>query len=257
MRIVSCNCSNTEIVWALGCADLLVGVDDHSDYPPEVTEPLPKVGRDLDVEVEKVAALEPDLVLASNTVPGHERVLADLEAAGLRFYGPETITLADVYADIRHIARLIGVPERGERLVADMQSQMPPVEPSGERPTVLVHWWMKPVIAPGRQSWVTELIELAGGRNPIGSLDVKSIPIADEEMAALDPDVISISWCGMDPSRYRPERVTENQVWKNVAAVRNGRVVSIPEAYLGRPGPRLVEGYRALREVIQLAQADR
>ena len=75
MRIVSLACSNTEIVWALGRADLLVGVDDHSDWPEEVVGPLPKVGPDLEIDVDKVAALEPDLVLATLTVPGHEKVV--------------------------------------------------------------------------------------------------------------------------------------------------------------------------------------
>lgn len=253
MRIVSCNCSNTEIVWALGCADQLVGVDDHSDWPPEVVAGLPRVGRDLDIDVEKVAALQPDLVLASNTVPGHERVLADLQAAGLPFYGPETITLEDVYTDIRHIAGLLGVPERGERLVEQMHAEMEAVPAPPNRPSVLVHWWMKPVISPGGQSWVTEMVELAGGRNPLATLPVKSIPMTDEEMARLDPDVVVVSWCGMAPERYRPERVTGNPMWRDVTAVREGRVVCIPEAYLGRPGPRLVNGYRQLRRVIESA----
>src|SRR5262245_32085204 len=69
VRVVSLTCSNTEIVCALGLADCLVGVDNHSDYPVEVVTRLPRVGPDLDIDVERVAALEPDLVLASLTVP--------------------------------------------------------------------------------------------------------------------------------------------------------------------------------------------
>ena len=88
MRIVSLACSNTEIVCALGCADLLVGVDDHSDFPTDVVGPLPKVGPDLDIDVERVAALEPDLVLATLTVPGHEKIVEQLEIAGLPYIAP-------------------------------------------------------------------------------------------------------------------------------------------------------------------------
>ncbi|MBT3326654.1 MAG: ABC transporter substrate-binding protein, partial [Gemmatimonadales bacterium] len=83
MRIVSLACSNTEIVCALGCAHMLVGVDDHSDFPVDVVAALPKVGPDLDIDVDKVATLKPDLVLATLTVPGHEQVVARLEEAGL------------------------------------------------------------------------------------------------------------------------------------------------------------------------------
>ncbi len=78
MRIVSLTCSNTEIVCALGCAEWLVGVDNHSDYPSEVVSKLPRVGPDLGVRIADVAALEPDWVLASLTVPGHEKVIEGL-----------------------------------------------------------------------------------------------------------------------------------------------------------------------------------
>src|SRR5258706_2399073 len=79
VRVVSLTCSNTEIVCALGLAECLVGVDNHSDYPVDVVTPLPRVGPDLDIDVDRVRALEPDLVLASLTVPGHERIVAELE----------------------------------------------------------------------------------------------------------------------------------------------------------------------------------
>jgi iron complex transport system substrate-binding protein len=79
LRIVSLTCSNTEIVCGLGCAHMLVGVDDHSDHPAEVVASLPRVGPDLQIDVERVASLRPDLVLASLTVPGHEQVVASLQ----------------------------------------------------------------------------------------------------------------------------------------------------------------------------------
>ena len=83
MRVVSLVCSNTEIVAALGCGHLLVGVDSSSDHPAELVGRLPRVGKDLDVDPARVAALRPDLVLASLTVPGHERVVARLAEAKL------------------------------------------------------------------------------------------------------------------------------------------------------------------------------
>ncbi|MEE2777527.1 MAG: helical backbone metal receptor, partial [Acidobacteriota bacterium] len=92
MRVVSTACSNTEIVCALGLEELLVGVDDHSDYPADVVAELPRVGPDLGVDVEKVVALEPDLVLASLTVPGHEEVVQSLREAGLNVLAPEPVS---------------------------------------------------------------------------------------------------------------------------------------------------------------------
>lgn len=255
MRVVSLNCSNTEIVCALGCAGRLVGVDTDSDHPADVVAALPRVGRDLDIDIQKVQALAPDLVLGSDTVPGHDKVLARLAASGLRFYAPETITLEDVYADIREIGGRLGVVDRAETLVSAMRAAMPPVAAGVDAPRVLIEWWPKPPIAAGRRSWVHDLIELAGGRNALGDRDVKSTPLEDDEIAAIDPQAVVISWCGVPREKYRPREVYKRVAWQNVAAVRDREVHCVAEACLGRPGPRVVEGYGALRGIIERLRA--
>jgi iron complex transport system substrate-binding protein len=254
MRVVSLACSNTEIVHALGCGELLVGVDDHSDFPESLLARLPRVGPDLDPDLDKVAALKPDLVLATLTVPGHERVVEGLCARGLPFIAPEPVSVEDVFADVRAIAVRLGVAERGERLVADMRRELEtaptPHATSDTGPSVLVQWWPKPVIAPGRLSWVTDQLRAAGARNPLGGESVKSRPMEDEEVRALAPDAFVIAWCGVRPEKYRPDVVYRNPAWAELPAIREGRVFCVPEAYLGRPGPRLVDGVRALREIV-------
>lgn len=269
MRIVSLACSNTEIVCALGCEHMLVGVDDHSDYPPDVVDPLPKVGPDLDIDVDKVAALDPDLVLATLTVPGHEKVVERLEAAGLPYIAPEPVSLEDVYRDIRDIAGRLGVPDRAETLVREMCAELGTGGGNGSRddgegpsdgraaaddderrPTILIQWWPKPVITPGKQSWATDVIRAAGGRAVLAGEDVKSRPMTDEEVAEQAPDAVVLSWCGVHPSKYRPDVVLRNEAWSDLPFVRDGRVFCIGEPYLGRPGPRLVEGVRRMREVV-------
>ena len=247
--MVSLTCSNTEIVCALGRGADLVGLDDHSDHPPEVVDALPRVGPDLQIDVAKVAALAPDLVLASLTVPGHERVVEAIDAAGLPWIAPDPESLDDVYRDITDIALRLEVPERGAALVAHMRAELVAV-PAIERPGVLVEWWPKPVIAPGRRSWVTDLLHLAGGRNPLADHEVLSTPVTDEQVVALDPDAVVVCWCGVPFHRYRPDVVRRRAAWASVRALRHDRVHCIPEAWLGRPGPRLVEGYHALRQVI-------
>ena len=250
MRVVSLTCSNTEIVCALGCADQLVGVDDHSDFLVDVVRALPRVGPDLQIDPEKVAALEPDLVLASLTVPGHERVVASLDARGLPWIAPEPVSLEDVYRDVAEIAGHLGVEDRADALISEMRAAMPAVR-TDERPSILLEWWPKPVIVPGRQSWVTDLIELAGGRNPLTDDDCKSRPVTDDEVAAWAPDAAVICWCGVPFERYRVDVVERREAWAAIPALVNGQVHRIPEAHLGRPGPRLVHGYRDLRRVIQ------
>jgi len=250
MRIFSHTCSNTEIVCALGAGELLVGVDADSDYPPEVVAKLPRPGRDLDLEVEAVLALEPELVLTSLTVPGHERVVEELHNAGLQTLVCDPQSLDDVYGDIRRIAATIGMPTRGDQLVAGMEAAMPRIEPQGRRPSVLVEWWPKPVIAPARRSWVTDLITRAGGTNPWGEQDVKSVPLENDQVLEAAPDVIAMSWCGVKVENYREDVVRRRPGWEAVPAVAAGRIHAISEAHLGRPGPRLVTGYRQLREAI-------
>lgn len=257
MRIVSLTCSNTEIVTSLGLADALVGVDDHSDWPAPVVAKLARVGPDLQIDLDAVEALRPDIVLASLTVPGHETVVEGLEGRGIPHLAPVTATLDDVYRDIDAIARALGVPERGAAVVSHMRSALAGdrVATPHEPPGILVQWWPRPVIAPGSESWASEVIRAAGGRNVLEHEAVKSRPLEDEEVAALAPDAIIISWCGVKPSNYRSDVVYRNPAFQQMPAVRDRRVFQVAEAFLGRPGPRLVEGVRAVRQVVETVLA--
>jgi iron complex transport system substrate-binding protein len=251
MRVFSHTCSNTEIVCALGCGHWLVGIDTDSDFPPEIVTPLPKLGRDLDLDVAGVAALKPDLVLTSLTVPGHERIVDALRALNLDVQVSDPQSLDDIFDDIRRVAAALDVPERGEALVIEMQAAMPSIEPVGKRPKVLIEWWPKPVIVPTRRSWATDLIERAGGINPWMTIDAKSTPLTDAQVLEAAPDAVVMSWCGVREQHYRAEIVRRRPGWNDVPAVRHDRIVPITEAFLGRPGPRVVAGYRALRQLIE------
>ena len=254
MRVVSLACSNTEIVCALGCAEMLVGVDSHSDRPEEVVSPLPKLGPDLEIDIAAVAALKPDLVLASLTVPGHEEVIAGLEGAGLPYLAPEPVNLEDVYGNVLTIAQYLNVPERGERLAQEMRSKLSALPVENPKPKLLVQWWPKPVIAPGQLSWVTDLIHAAGAQNPLSAEEVKSRPLTDEEVASINPDAILLSWCGVAPEKVRPDVIYRNPAWQAVNALERGHVYCVPEADLGRPGPGLVQGFQSLRKIVEEVQ---
>lgn len=256
MRVVSLTCSNTEIACALGCAELLVGCDDHSDHPAEVVGGLPRVGKDLDVDADRVAALRPDLVLASLTVPGHERVVERLLAHKLNLLVLAPTSVADVARDIRQVGGALGVQARGEALAAELEAALqPPPDDGRPRPKLLVEWWPKPCIAAGRLSWVQDLLEAAGADNALDR-DVESAPLERAEAAALAPDAVVISWCGVPRRNYRPEVVLRRPEWAAVPAVVRQQVHPISEAYLGRPGPRLVEGLARLRAVVAACRAE-
>ncbi|HET8881827.1 MAG TPA: helical backbone metal receptor [Solimonas sp.] len=250
MRVVSHTCSNTEIVCALGLQDTLVAVDSDSDFPPDVVSRLPQLGRDLQLDVDAALALRPDLVLTSLTVPGHERIVDAFAASGVPLVVCNPQNLDDVFDDIRRIAIALGEAGRGERLVADMQAQMPPQTPHDAAPRVLVEWWPKPVIGAARRSWVHDLIERAGGHNALDGIDAQTHTLAPERTPEFPIDVLAMSWCGVKVDKYRADVVLRREHWHDVVAIRDGRVVAISEEYLGRPGPRLVEGYRQLRAAI-------
>ena len=255
MRIVSLACSNTEIVAALGLSHLLVGVDDDSDYPPAVVSDLPTVGRDLDVDADRVAALQPDLVLASLTVPGHDKVVSRLAAKNLNMMVLAPTSVADTLTNIRWVGGALGVPERAEALCEELETALQPHPSWSTGPRILVEWWPKPCIVAGRKSWVEQMLQAAGARNAAHELiGTESRPITDAEACALAPDAVVISWCGVDVRNYRPEVVRRRPAWKDIPAIQRDAIVPISEAYMGRPGPRLVEGVRQLRAVVERLQ---
>ena len=253
MKVVSLTCSNTEIVAALGRGDWLVGVDDHSDVPAELLEGLPRVGPDLQIDVERVVALEPDLILASLTVPGHERVVEEVRATGIPWIAPSPIGLSDIEGDIRTIATHLDAEDRATELIDAMRREFDRLRkaaPVGDPVPILVEWWPKPVIVPGRDSWVTDLLEAVGGVNPFATRDAKSFEVSAEEAREAGVEGIAISWCGVEEKNYRPEKVIGRAGWERVPAIVGGHVSPISEAYLGRPGPRVVEGARRLAALI-------
>ena len=250
MRIVTHSCSNTEIVAALGCGEQIVGVDDHSDFPADLVASVARVGPDLHVDVAKVAACQPDLVLYSDTIPGHDKALALLRAAGLPVEVIAPKSIDDVAESFVRIGALLGVEARGQVLADELRAGIAGAAPLSWSPRVLVEWWPKPSIAAGRRSWVHDLIVAAGGRNALDE-DVPSRPLGDDEAVRLAPDLVVIAWCGVPLHKYKPELVLNRPTWSDVPAVRERAVVPITEAWLGRPGPRLVLGYRALRRALE------
>lgn len=251
MRVVSLCPSNTEIVGALGCADMLVGVDEWSDQPEQVTG-LPRIGTDLQVDVDAIADLHPDLVLASLSVPGMERNVAGLRERGLRHIVLDPVSLEGTLQSILDAGAALGVSGRAERLVAELRERIAAVRarPVAGDPGLYWEWWPKPLISPGRDSWITEMSRLAGGHNVFGGEPVRSRPFTDAEVLAAQPDLVLLCWCGTLQRRQSVDAVTRRAGWDNLAAVRAGRVFTLPESLFGRPGPGLVDGLEQLADLL-------
>lgn len=254
MRVVAHTCSNTEIVCALGRADWLVGVDDHSDYPADVVSALPRIGPDLDIDIKRVVALKPDLVITSLTVPGHERCLERIRAAGLPYLVTRPHCLADVADDIERIGEALDAGDQAREWSRRFRNQ-PEATTSDDGVPILIEWWPKPVIVPARRSWVNEMLRLAGGRNPFEHIDAESTEISVDQARNAAPEAIVMSWCGVAEHKYRPHIVARREGWQDIPAIRAERIVPISEAWLGRPGPRLLDGIDRLKQVVRACQS--
>jgi len=252
-RIVSLTCSNTEILFALGLGARVVGVDDWSDFPREVNT-LPKVGPDLKIDMAKVAALEPDLVLASLSVPGMERNLPGLERLGVPFLVLEPKSLDDVFEDIETISAATGVSEAGRRLIAELHTRIDAVRARAheaiDRPRVYWEWWPKPLISPGRWSWMVQMSELAAADLLFKDVETTSFVVEESQIFEQDPDLVMLCWCGTLQEKMSVSKVGERPGWGRLRAVKHGRIHCFPEDLFGRPGPRLVEGLERLAQVV-------
>jgi iron complex transport system substrate-binding protein len=247
-RIVCVGPSNTEVLHALGLGRRIVGVDRWSDYPPRV-QALPRVGSDLRVDIPSIAALQPDLVVASLHVPGMEANLPGFEAAGLGYVAVGGVGLGGVWEDLRVIGHYVGREARAERLIARMQADMAAMRVAWERrPRVHWEWSAHPVVAAGR-SWITELLDMVGADNAYADLNVESVRVSYDEAIRRQPDIVVACWCGV---RRLPEveRVLGRPGWQTTPAFEHRRVAVLSEAYFGRPGPRLVQGLEQLHTLM-------
>ncbi|MHC3129702.1 MAG: cobalamin-binding protein [Candidatus Bathyarchaeota archaeon] len=257
-RIVSLAPSCTEILFALGLGDKVVGVDEFSDYPLEVQERveagnLTTVGSFSEISMELVVGLEPDLILATG---GVQRVVVEslegLDQTVVVLY-PERFD--GVLADISLVGEATGQIDEAEALVADMQERAQEIADKTQgalRPRVYVEYYFNGgywSFASG--SYVDELIYMAGGVNVFSEVAGGHISTSTEEVLVQNPEIIIIgkgtmaTACGLTP-----ETIKERPSWSEISAVQNDQIYEIDEPILALPIPRLIEGLEELAKVI-------
>lgn len=252
-RIVSLCPSNTEILHALGLLPKVVGVDDWSDWPAEV-ERLPRLGPDLDINIERVAALQPDLVFASLSVPGMERNVARLQERGLPHVVLDPQGLEDVWENLRTVGRLTGAASTAESVIQHLQQRIARVRQRAsarqQRTRLYWEWWPKPLFAPGGLNWLTPLSELAGCVNVTARVDARAARPSLDEVVALDPEMILLAWTGVARAKVRPDVVLRRPGWDQITAVRTAQIHVVEEGLFCRPSPRLVDGLEYLIDLL-------
>jgi iron complex transport system substrate-binding protein len=245
-RIISLSPANTEIVFALGAGERLVGRTDFDDYPPEAAA-LPAVASFAGVILEQAVDLEPDLVLAAgnNFTPAGD--IERMRELGLTVLVVYAETMEQVLADIRLIGQAIGADEEAEAIVAQVQARIDEVASAtdaiGERPRVFYQIGSEPEIyAPAPDSFIADMVVLAGG-DPITTTDPAVFSISVERLIDLDPEVIVL---GDAAYGVCPDAVHQRPGWGSMTAVREDAIRPVDDIIITRPGPRLGEGLAAL-----------
>ena len=241
LRIVSLAPSLTEFLFALGAGDRVVGVTRFCDRPPEAAR-LPRVGGLVDLDVETVLALRPDLVVAVDSTR-KRGFLRPLAAAGVPTYWTVLDSEEDVYRVARELAGLVADAEAGERVVADIQRGMAAVEArlagAPERRTLLVYGH-EPLVVAGAGSFADALIRRAGGVNVAGDSPLPFPTWSVEEAIRAAPDVILENFVGTTGPGDAWDR------WQSIPAVRDGRVHRLTDTAALRPGPALPEALESV-----------
>ncbi|HYN90209.1 MAG TPA: cobalamin-binding protein [Ardenticatenaceae bacterium] len=248
-RIVSLAPSNTEILFALGAGDQVVGVTEFCNYPPEA-QSREKVGGFAanTISVEKIVALEPDLVFSAGEI--HRPVIEALDQAGITVFALDAVDFDELYANIAAVGRLSGHAEEAATVVQAMQDRMAAVAattraiPEEERPQVFYELWHEPLTTAGPRTFVGQLIELAGGENIFGDVSEDYPEISAEEIVERDPTVI------LGPSTHAdelaPEKLRARSGWEAIQAVSEERIYLVDGDMVTRPGPRLVDALEGM-----------
>ncbi|KZO00441.1 cobalamin-binding protein [Pseudobacillus badius] len=253
MRLISICPSNTEIIEFLGLAPQLVGIDDYSDWPASIQH-LPKLGPDLDIDMEKVEALQPDLVIASLSVPGMEKNVEQLRKRDIPHIVTNPQSLFEIGRSIEEIADACGISHKGRLLAESYEAQLERFRSAsariGSRPSVYWEWWPKPVFTPGSVNWLTEISELAGASNVFKDKQTANYQTDWEEVRERNPDFILLSWVGVRLEKINPAAVLKRPGWSHLSAVQQQRVSVMEESLFCRPSPRLVSGLDKLSKLV-------
>ena len=285
VRIVSLLPSGTEIVCALGKQSSLVGVSHECDYPPRVRlQPIVShakvttdgtsavIDRDVrglverglsiyELDVDKLRSLKPDVIITQDQCNVCAVPLAEVEAAvrdvlasDVQVVSLSPRTLNDVWRDIGRVAHVLGRDDAGATIVADGKARLATL--AGQiagfgRPVVACIEWLDPLMVAG--NWMPDLVAIAGGAYPYVESGQPSRVVTWEELAGANPDVVIVMPCGFNIQQSRRELgvITARSDWRALPGVQRGRASVVDgNAYLNRPGPRLVESAEILAGLI-------
>jgi iron complex transport system substrate-binding protein len=252
-RVVSLAPSLTEMVFALGAGDRLVGVTSYCNYPETATR-LPKIGgiEDGNINLERVLALKPDLVVAIGE--GQQTTVDALRRLGLRVEVVSSQTFDDVFGSITRMGGLLGRVAAAKRLTGDLERRIERIRktiallPRERRPRVFYEVWDRPLMTATSETLIGRLIELAGGINIFGDLSGRFVQVSPEAVLKRNPQAI----LAPDTHLTLVDRHSLMQLpgFSHLEAVRRGRILILDGDLVSRAGPRIADALELLARAL-------
>jgi iron complex transport system substrate-binding protein len=253
-RIVSLAPHATELLFAAGAGERVVGTVQYSDYPPAARS-IPRVGGYDAVDLERIVALQPDLVITwhSGNGPG---LAARLRELGLTVYVSEPRRLSDIPHALTAFGRLAGTAAVAAAAAARFRNRTAALaERYAHRPPVRVFYqiWDEPLLSVNGDHLISEIMRLCGGRNVFADLRTLVPRLSVEAVLAANPEAIVASGKGVS----RPEWLDRWHAWPSLTAVRRGNLFHVPPDLIQRHSPRVLDGAERLCGQLQIARQRR
>jgi len=253
-RIVCLTEETTEILYLLGEEARIVGISGFTVRPPRARKEKPKVSAFTSANLDKIVALEPDLVLGFSDLQAD--IARELIRLGIEVHIFNQRSIAQILQTIRTVGGMVGCEAKAQTLADELAAGLQAIRERTQqwqrRPRVYFEEWDEPQIAAIR--WVSELIDIAGGDNCFADLAVHGLGkdriIADPQLVIeRAPEVIMGSWCG---KKFRPERVAARPGYGAIPAVANGHLYEIKSSIILQPGPAaLTDGLDAMHRILR------
>ncbi|MEM9435718.1 MAG: cobalamin-binding protein [Pseudomonadota bacterium] len=246
-RIVCLTEETVETLYLLGEEDRIVGVSGYAVRPKRVRQEKPRVSAFTSADIPKILALSPDLVLTFSDLQAD--IAAELIRAGVTVTAYNQRDIAGILAMIRHLGATVGQGARAARLAAEYEARLDAIAAqrgAGPRPLVYFEEWDDPLISGIK--WVSELVDIAGGREAFPAQAAAPAAagriVTSAQVIKAAPDVILASWCG---KKVRPEKIAARPGWGGIPAIREARIHEIKSPLILQPGPAaLTDGLDAI-----------
>jgi len=243
LRIASLSPGATETLFAAGAGAQVVATTAYSDEPP-AARTLPRIGDAVAIDMERLVALRPDVVVVSPAL-GNPAQLAKIAGIGMPLYQQQVVRLADLPPAVRRLGVLAGTQAVAERKARELEARLAALEQryarpvgGGKRPSVLLQVWNRPLYTVGGHQLMSDALSLCGARNIFGELPEPSPLVDIEAVIARNPDII----LAVAPPGEGAAWVADWKRFGALAAVRSGRVAAFEDQALSRAGPSVIDG---------------